>query len=147
MTVSRGWVMNQWMSILRYQVQSPNNGGDEFIGPWNTRLYTNYISLSAQVMQMCRFRILWDHVAKMIVLQKLHMIKWKRDNGISIADTVEILIPLSCSKTSICKHYYQASHPYKDVEKEYRSYDRPLSNTVGMGQDIQLLMQWRYSCT
>ena len=38
----------------------------------------------------------------------LHMIKRKRDNGISIADKAEILIPLLCSKTSICKHYYQS---------------------------------------
>ena len=73
---------------------------------------------------------------------KLHMIKWKRDNGISIADTVEILIPLSCSKTSIYKKYYQASHPYNDVEKEYRSCDRPLLNTVGMGQNSRISNCW-----
>ena len=66
----------------------------------------------------------------------LHMIKRKRDNGISIADKAEILIPLSCSKTSICKHYYQASHLYSDVEKECHYYHRPL-NTVGMGQNKQ----------
>ena len=66
----------------------------------------------------------------------LHMIKRKRDNGISIADKAEILIPLSCSKTSICKHYYQASHLYSDVEKECHHYHRPL-NTVGMGQNKQ----------
>ena len=73
---------------------------------------------------------------------ELHMIKWKRDNGISIADTVEILILLSRFKTSICKHYYQASHPYNDVEKEYCSYDRPLLNTVGMGQDSRIPNCW-----
>ena len=70
----------------------------------------------------------------------LHIIKRKRGNGISIADKAEILIPLSCSKTSICKHYYQARHPYSDVEKEYHSYHRPL-NTVGLGQNKQDL-QW-----
>ena len=69
---------------------------------------------------------------------KLPMIKWKQDNGTSIADAVEILIPLSCSETTLCKHYYQASHPYNDVEKEYRSYDRPLLKTVGMGQDTRI---------
>ena len=78
---------------------------------------------------------------------KLHMIKWKRDNGTSIADTVEILIPLSCSETSLCKHYYQASYPYKDVEKEYRSYDRPLLNTVGMGQDSRISSCWYGWCS
>ena len=67
---------------------------------------------------------------------KLHMIKRKRDNGISIADEAEIQIPLSCSKTPICKHCYQASHPYSDVEKEYYSYHRSL-NIVGMGQNKQ----------
>ena len=72
---------------------------------------------------------------------KFHMIKLKRDNDISVTDKAEILIPLSPSKTSICKHCYQASHPYSDVEKEYHSYQRPL-NTVDMGQnkqDIQCL--------
>ena len=65
------------------------------------------------------------------------MIKWKRHNGISVADTAEMLIPLSCSNTSICKHYYQASHPYNDVKKENHFYDRQL-NTVGMGQDSMI---------
>ena len=65
------------------------------------------------------------------------MIKRKRDNGISIADKAEILIPLSCAKTSICKHCYQASHPYSDVEKEYHSYHRSLNNVVKMGQNKQ----------
>ena len=73
---------------------------------------------------------------------KVLMIKSKRDNGISIADTVEILIPLACSETSLCKHYYQASHPYNEVEKKYRSYDRPLLNTVGMGQDSRISNCW-----
>ena len=68
---------------------------------------------------------------------KLHMIRRKRDNGISIADEAEILITLSCSKTSICKYCYQASHPdNSDVENEYHSYHRSL-NTVDMGQNKQ----------
>ena len=66
----------------------------------------------------------------------VHMIKRKRDKGTSIADRTEILIPLLCSKTSICQYHYQASHPYNDVEKEYHYYHRPL-NTVGMGQNKQ----------
>ena len=66
---------------------------------------------------------------------KLYVIKWKWESGISVADTVEILIPLSCSKTSICKHHYQVSHHYNDVEKENRSHDKQLLNTVGMRQD------------
>ena len=73
---------------------------------------------------------------------KLYMIKWKRDSGISVAETAEILIPLSCSKTSICKHYYQVSHPYNDVETENRSHDRQSLNTVGMGQDSRLSNCW-----
>ena len=81
---------------------------------------------------------------------KLHMIKWKRHNGISVADTAEILIPLSCSKTSICKRCYQASHPYNDVKKETHFYDRQL-NTVGMGQDSMIsnadAMEILQSCT
>ena len=54
---------------------------------------------------------------------KLQMIKRKRDNGtcISIADKAEKIIPLSWHKASICKHYYEASHPYSDVEEEYHS--------------------------
>ena len=68
---------------------------------------------------------------------KLYMIKRKRDNGISIADKAEILIPLSCSKMSIRKHCYQASHPYSDVNKEYHSYHRPLNNVGKMGQNKQ----------
>ena len=64
------------------------------------------------------------------------MSKRKQNNGISIADKTEILIPLSCFKTPICKHYYQASHLYSDVEKEYHYYHRPF-NTVGMGQNKQ----------
>ena len=67
---------------------------------------------------------------------KSHTIKRKGDNGISIADKADILIPLSCSKASICKHYYQESHPYSDVEEEYYSYHRPLNN-AGMGQNRQ----------
>ena len=73
---------------------------------------------------------------------KLHMIKWKRYRGVSVADTAEILIPLSCSKTSICKHYYEVSHPYNDAGKENRSHDRPLLNTVGMGQDSRISKCW-----
>ena len=73
---------------------------------------------------------------------KLYMIKWERDSGISVADTTEILIPLSYSKTSICKHYYQVSHPYNDVEKENRSHDRQLLNTVGMRQDSRISNCW-----
>ena len=34
----------------------------------------------------------------------VYMIKRKRDNGLSISDKAEILIPPSCSNTSICKH-------------------------------------------
>ena len=78
------------------------------------------------------------------------MIKRKLDNGISVADKAEILMPLSCSKTSICKYYHQASHPYNDVEKEYHSCDRQL-NTVGTGQDSMIsnvdAMKILQSCT
>ena len=42
----------------------------------------------------------------------LHMIKRKRDNGISIADKAEILIPLSCSKTNaLSVSYFPSKSP------------------------------------
>ena len=68
---------------------------------------------------------------------KLLMVNRQRGNGISVADKVEILKPLSRCKTSICKH--PASHPYSQVEKEYYSYDGPL-NIVGMVDDKQLCL-------
>ena len=83
------------------------------------------------------FKIFWDHVGHVKFLQITYdYINENKTMVYQLLIKTEILIPLSCFKTPICKHYYQASHPYSDVEKEYHYYHRPL-NTVGMGQNKQ----------
>ena len=85
------------------------------------------------------FRIFGDHVAQVIFFANYIWLNENETMVYSLLMKWRYWYPcrvLSCSKTSIYKHCYQASHPYSDVQKEYHSYRRSL-NTVGMGQNKQ----------
>ena len=89
--------------------------------------------------QTCCFRFFRNLVAQMIFLQitydQMKTTQWYLCCWYS-GDT-DTTVLFFIYKTSICKHYYQASHPYNDVKKETHFYDRQL-NTVGMGQDSMI---------
>ena len=145
MAVSRGWVKNQWY-IARWQF-CDIRFGHRIMGVVSSFDYEIHTSIQiifhlAHKWSKCVVSEFSEIMWHKWYFCKFYMIKWKRDSGISVADTAEILIPLSCSKTSICKLYYQVSHPYNDVEKENRSHDRKLLNTVGMGQDSRISKCW-----